>query len=195
MILLYACESWCLTEKLLNLLRSFHARCVRAMCRVNRLHVRMHRITTAELLERLGLRTLDAYVHRRQLQWAGHVLRMPYERIPRKMMTCWVPERRPVGCPEFTYGRGLYKALKNAGVDKEDWSTLAEDRENWRRTISHLKQIFIIFYLYMCFQCRDPGSYEPGLCPMQGQVYVCMYVYVKSNFNSTNHISTKIIIK
>ena len=139
MILLYACESWCLTEKLLNLLRSFHARCVRAMCRVNRLHVRMHRITTAELLERLGLRTLDAYVHRRQLQWAGHVLRMPYERIPRKMMTCWVPERRPVGCPEFTYGRGLYKALKNAGVDKEDWSTLAEDRENWRRTISHLK--------------------------------------------------------
>ena len=93
MILLYACESWCLTEKLFNQLRAFHARCARAMCRVNRLHVRLHQITTKELLDRLGLKSLDAYINTRQLQWAGHVVRMPYERIPRKMLSSWVGEK------------------------------------------------------------------------------------------------------
>ena len=138
MIFLYACESWCLTEKLFNQLRAFHARCVRAMCRVNRLHVRLHHITTKELLDRLGLKSLDAYVNRRQLQWAGHVVRMPYERIPRKMLSSWVGEKRPVGCPEFTYGRGLNKALKKAGIPKVEWAALAEDRQNWRLLISEI---------------------------------------------------------
>ena len=61
MILPYACESWCLTEKLSNQLRAFHARCAPAMCRVNHIYVRLHHITTKELLDRLGLKSLDAY--------------------------------------------------------------------------------------------------------------------------------------
>ena len=84
------------------------------------------------------MKTLDAYVNRRQLQWAGHVVRMPYERIPRKMLFCWVGEKRPVGCPEFTYGRGLNKALKKSGIPKAEWAALAEDRQNWRLSINKL---------------------------------------------------------
>ena len=106
-ILLNGSESWCLTEVLFNKLRVFHARCVRAMCRVNRWHVRVHRITTEELLNRVDVKPIDAYITRRQLQWAGHVLRMPYDRLPRKMMTSWVPSRRPNNAPSFTYDRVL----------------------------------------------------------------------------------------
>ena len=105
---------------------------------MNCLHVRLHQITTKELLDRLGLKSLDAYVNRRQLQWAGHVVRMPYERIPRKMLSSWVGEKRPVGCPEFTYGRGLNKALKKSGIPKVEWAALAEDRQNWRLLISKI---------------------------------------------------------
>jgi len=54
-IALYRSESWCLTEKLYDLLCMFHHRCVRAMCRVTMAHVRQHGITTEELLIRLGL--------------------------------------------------------------------------------------------------------------------------------------------
>ena len=100
--------------------------------------MRLHHITTKELLDRLGLKSLDAYVNRRQLQWAGHVVRMPYERIPRKMLSSWVGEKRPVGCPEFTYGRGLNKALKKSGIPKVEWAALAEDRQNWRLLISEI---------------------------------------------------------
>ena len=53
--LLYGCECWALTERLLHRLRVFHAQCVRAMCRVTRKHVWEHHITTGELCARLGL--------------------------------------------------------------------------------------------------------------------------------------------
>ena len=139
MILLYGAESWCLTEQLFNKLRVFHARCARAMCRVNRRHTYKHRISTSELLNRLRLRSIDAYVSRRQLQWAGHVSRMGYERLPRKMLTSWVAEKRPVGCPYLTYGRSLYKALAKANIAKPTWTLLASQRDIWRNSIQSLK--------------------------------------------------------
>ena len=131
-ILLYGSECWCLTEKLYHKLRLFHARCARSMCRVTRKHTWKHRISTDKLLARVGLRTIESYINRRQLQWAGHVLRMPFERLPRKMLTCWVASPRPRGCPQFTYGRGLYKALRRANIEKNSWTALAMDRDKWR---------------------------------------------------------------
>ena len=66
-ILLYGADSWCLTEEMFHQLRLFHARCVRAMCRVNRRHTRLHHISTVELLNRMRLLTIDTYVTKRQL--------------------------------------------------------------------------------------------------------------------------------
>ena len=134
-ILLYGSECWCLTEKLYHKLRLFHARCARSMCRVTRKHTWKHKISTDKLLARVGLRTIESYINRRQLQWAGHVLRMPFERLPRKMLTCWVASPRPRGCPQFTYGRGLYKALRRANIEKNSWTALAMDRDKWRGMI------------------------------------------------------------
>ena len=135
-ILLYGSESWCLTEILFKKLRTFHARCVRAMCRVNRWHTRIHRISNDDLLSRLDLKSIDSYVTRRQMQWAGHLARMPYERLPRKMMTSWAPSKRPSGCPSYTYGRGLFKSLKKANVARENWYQLAQDRVCWREIVN-----------------------------------------------------------
>ena len=131
-ILLYGSESWCLTEKLFRKLRLFHHRCLRAMCRVTRRHTRDYHIRTADLLARVGLASLDTYVTRRQLRWAGHVARMDIRRLPRKMLSSWVCHKRPRGSPQFTYGRGLLKALRKAGVDAADWPVLAADRVKWR---------------------------------------------------------------
>ena len=137
-ILLYGAETWCLTEKLFQQLRLFHARCLRSMCRVNRLHSRIHHISTVNLLTRMKLLSMDAYVSRQQLTWAGHVWRMGWERWPRKMLTSWVRSPRPRGCPQFTYGRGLQKALKKVDLDMNNWSVLALDRVAWRSRIQTL---------------------------------------------------------
>ena len=135
-ILLYGAEHWCLTESLFRKLRVFHARCVRAMCRVNRLHTRVYRIRTSDLLNRLSLQSIDSYVNRRQLRWLGHVARMEPQRLPRKMLTSWVPSKRPRGAPNFTYGRGIYKCLRKVGLSKNDWYQKALNRLDWRRIIS-----------------------------------------------------------
>ncbi len=76
-ILLYGSESWCLTEVLLQQLRALHGRCLRSMCRVTRAHTWRLRITSDELMCRLGLDAADFYVARRQLGWLGHELLAP----------------------------------------------------------------------------------------------------------------------
>ena len=131
-ILLYGAEVWSLTEELFKKLRLFHSRCIRAMCRVTRKHTWEHRISNEELRHRTGLNTIDSYITKRQLRWAGHVARMEMNRLPRMMMSCWVKNKRPRGCPKFTYGRGLVKALKKAKIDSTNWSDLAQDRILWR---------------------------------------------------------------
>ena len=124
-ILLYGPESWCVTEKLFSMLRIFHNRCVRSMCRVAATDCYNFRISNEELLRRLNLRKIDDYITKRQLRWVGHVARMDFDRLPRKMLSLWVSIKRPIGAPEFTYGRGLYKLLAKASVDVKNWHGLA----------------------------------------------------------------------
>ena len=45
---------------------------------------------------------IDFYVARRQLGWAGHVRRMDFDRLPRRMLSSWVPHKRPPGAPRMT---------------------------------------------------------------------------------------------
>ena len=130
-ILLYGCECWCMTEVLRQRLHVFHAQCLRAMCRVTRKHTWEHHITSVELMQRLGLDGIDFYVARRQMRWLGHVRRMPMERLPRRMLSAWVPHARPVGAPRLTFGRSVAKAMDVFDLDSARWPELAADR-GWR---------------------------------------------------------------
>jgi hypothetical protein len=134
-VLLYGSECWSLPEVLLQRLRVFHAQCLRAMCRVTRKHTWDHHISSQELGQRLGLETIDVYVARRQLRWLGHVSRMGFERLPRRMLSAWVPSARPVGAPKMTYGRSVGKALAKFDIDFARWPELAADRGAWRETL------------------------------------------------------------
>ena len=40
-----------------------------------------------QLMQELGLDAIDFYVARRQLRWLGHVSRMGWERLPRRMLS------------------------------------------------------------------------------------------------------------
>jgi hypothetical protein len=89
-ILLFGCESWSLTQRLRNKLRTFHRGCVRDMCRLNMWHVQQYRITAQDLEKRLCIRSFETYLVRRRLRWLRHVRRMPWHRLPRKLLTSWV---------------------------------------------------------------------------------------------------------
>ena len=126
-ILLYGVECWSLTEKLLNKLRAFHRRCIRSICGVTL----RDRKRTSDLLKKLNLQSIDTYICRQQLRWAGHVVRMPWNRLPRKLLSCWVRSKRPRGCPKYTYGRSLKKCLRKADIDPETWHVTALNRSKW----------------------------------------------------------------
>ena len=84
----------------------------------------------------MRLDTIDAYVSRRQLRWLGHVRRMPFDRLPRRMLSSWVSSTRPRGAPRMTYGRSIRKALKKFKIGLDSWPELAADRAAWRAAIA-----------------------------------------------------------
>ena len=86
-------------------------------------------------MRRLNLRTIDDYITKSQLRWAGHVARMNFDRLPGKAFSSWVYSKRPVGPPEYTYGRELFKSSKKAGFNLNDWHQLARDKTKWRKMI------------------------------------------------------------
>ena len=60
---------------------------------------------------------------------------MPYERLPRRMLSAWVATTRPSGGQLMNYGRTVYKAMAKMNIDAETWPTLADDRSAWRAAI------------------------------------------------------------
>ena len=99
-------------------------------------HTWEHRISAAEMCERICLHPIDYYIFPRQLCWLGTVSRMNFSRLPRRMLSCWVPHKRPVGRPRFTYGETVNKALRKFGFDKSFhgiiWQELAVKRRLWK---------------------------------------------------------------
>ena len=127
---LYGCESWCLKATLYKKLRQFHARCVRTMSRTNLHHTRIHHISTKNLEKELGLDSMNNYIARRQLRWLGHVSRMPFDRLPRRMLSSWLPSPRCRGAAKMTYGGTMKKATAMFDINPQNWYELAADRES-----------------------------------------------------------------
>ena len=134
-IILYGAKFWCLTKKLFSLLHIFYKCCVRSMCRVTVAECYNFRISDDELLRRSNLRKTDDYVTKRQLRCVGHVTRMDFDQLPRKMLSSWVCIKLPIGAPELTYSRGLYKSLRKAAVNVRNWHALALDKSKWIKII------------------------------------------------------------
>ena len=133
-ILLYGCESWCLREDDVRRLRGFHRRCVRTICGVTLFKTWKDHIKSSALNDRLCIPGFEDGYRARLLRWAGEIARMPMDRLPRRLMTCWVANPRPRGRPHMTWGATLKKALRAAGVSTKfaDWMKLAQDSAAWR---------------------------------------------------------------
>ena len=117
-------------------LRSFHAQCLRVLCHVTRLRTWQEGISTRALEMEFGIESIDMYVNRRQAHWLGHVARMPFERLPRKMLSSWVAAPRQLGGQLMAYGRSTHKVLDALAIPFQSWPTLAADRAAWRDAIN-----------------------------------------------------------
>lgn len=151
-ILLYGSECWTLNSTQRMKLVRFHRRCVRAMCRVNLWKQWKAHIHSETLEKRLGLRSMDHYINVRALRWAGHLMRMGPERLPRQLAFSKVRHARRRGGQALTYGRRVLTEVRRAveaapvevsrkfrmvpeggsGRNGKSWMELAGDRQFWR---------------------------------------------------------------
>jgi hypothetical protein len=81
-VLLYGSESWAITDAQLSRLSVFHHDCLRKLLGKRR----SDRMPIADILSRCRTLSFRDMLHRRQLQWLGHLGRMPDSRLSKQVL-------------------------------------------------------------------------------------------------------------
>ena len=117
-VLSYGFESWLLTEKAAVKLRHWTAGALAHL--TGRTREEEYKVPTIDTVLWLRLR---------RLKWVGHVLRLPSERLVKKVMLAKHAEQlEKYGCPK--QGEALMDVPQHSSI--EELLELAEDREGWR---------------------------------------------------------------
>ena len=76
--LLFSCEMWTLYRKHVRQLERFHVRSLRSLMGIKW----QDRVTDLEVLDRVGLVSIEAMIIKAHLCWTGHLICMDSSRIP-----------------------------------------------------------------------------------------------------------------
>jgi hypothetical protein len=141
--LMYGCETWSLLQNAENKLGAFKKKFLRRIygpinengqwrCRYNTELYELYKYEYSDIVND---------VKPRRLQWAGHVIRMPEEWIPRKVMMGRLEGVRPMGRPRKRWMDGVWIDAKEL-LKVKNWKALALDRNEWRHIIGKAKARF-----------------------------------------------------
>ena len=67
-----------------------------------------------------------------RMRWAGHVQRMDEERLSKRALKAEEGGRRRRGRPTLRWKDCVKRDLERAGINGQEWKTIAEDRGRWR---------------------------------------------------------------
>ena len=123
-ILLYACETWTVYERHARKLNRFHLNCLRKQLKIKW----QDKIPDSEVLSRADLPSVYTLLRRAQVRWAGHVVRMPDTRLPKKLFYGELAEgKRSQGGQKKRFKDTLKASLKSFDIDLDSWETCARD--------------------------------------------------------------------
>ena len=153
-------------------MQRFYHDSVRTMLRINLHQQRKRKISMRRLFAELRnrVRPLRWHYETRVLRWNGHIARMKRDRLPRMLLTSWVPNSRPIGCPRMTYGRTIKKAMKRReeiwpGLPfnvPDNWTALTDDARKRLRQ-KHAKEAHkheIRMHTHWMTLAQDRGSWR-----------------------------------
>lgn len=130
--LLYACETWTVYSRHVKKLNHFHMCSLRKILKIRW----QNRVPDTEVLTQTGMTSIHTMLCKAQLRWAGHVVRMPTERLPKKIFYGELQQgKRSHGGQKKRYKDTLKASLKNLGIDPDSWESVAADRSAWRSQV------------------------------------------------------------
>lgn len=77
---------------------------------------------------------LSTLIRLKRLKWAGHIVRMEEERIPRKVLDGHFGGKRMVGRPRIQWEEMVRVDAKNL-LGIRNWRTMARRRDDWKALI------------------------------------------------------------
>ena len=80
-VLIYACESWTVYSRHAIKLNHFHTKCLQIMLSINWQDM----VPDTEVLTRACIPSIHTLLQKAQVRWAGHVTRMPDDRLPKQL--------------------------------------------------------------------------------------------------------------
>ena len=81
-VLPYACESWTMYSRHARKLNHFHTKCLRIILSINWQDM----VPDTEVLTRAGIPSIHTLLQKAQVRWAGHVTRIPDDRLPKQLL-------------------------------------------------------------------------------------------------------------
>ena len=85
------------------------------------------------MLSRCNISGIESFVMKCQFRWAGHISRMPNDRIPKQLLFGQLEQgHRHHGGPKLRYKDSIKANMKSCGIDFLHFEKLSSDRTNWR---------------------------------------------------------------
>ncbi|KAJ8934309.1 hypothetical protein NQ318_002900 [Aromia moschata] len=131
-ILTYGCESWVLNEKEKVRIGAMEMKYLRKVKGVNRLQ--RHR--NEDISRELEIQPITEYIEKRQLEWWGHLMRLPNNTPIRKIWEARSYGKRKRGRPEETWDDTIKKIMEKKKVTIKRAKEMARDRKTWRKFTS-----------------------------------------------------------
>ena len=120
--LLYESECWTPLRKDLKSLDSFHHRCIRTILGISNQQQWAQHITSESVRQQWSdSEMVTEKISKRQLDWLGHLARMPDERIPKISLFSWMPEPHPRGGPRKRWRDVIHTELKEMKIPENAW--------------------------------------------------------------------------
>jgi hypothetical protein len=151
--LLWGCETWNLTKRNLDKLKSFHHGAIQRILAIKWHQVREQHIKNKEVRDLLSnIPNIDAFITKRTAVYLGKVSRSDYDSLPKKFLAAWINGSRKNGAPQLTCNNNFAevidkilppdKSLSSKNAPLREWLPLAKEESNW--------QAYIDNYFEMC---------------------------------------------
>ena len=138
--LLYGSETWTVYSRHAKKLNHFHTVSLRKILNIKW----QDKIPDTEVLTRADLPNIHSILMKTQLRWAGHVVRMPDNRLPKQLFYGEIQYgKRSHGGQKKRFKDSLKFSLKAFSIDCASWELLALDRALWRSSISNGSKSYV----------------------------------------------------